>query len=148
MSWNNDCNAGADPEKFNLRGMMNGLKGLLNRRMPYWVVMFVLLVVFGLLFGVAFLPHSHRGSDKAACKMHQRNIQQAVREYARVNALKTGDPLDWSKIIGAGQYIERVPVCPTHGTDAYRYLQVIPPTGVLAAQCKDPAHKPLNNGDW
>jgi len=129
---------------------MKTLKQIANVRVSYRGVMLTFLTVigFGLLFGAMFLPHNHRGSDKAACIINQRNIQQAIRAYAGTHSLKIGDPIDWSKIIGIGQYIERVPACPIHGTGAYDYSLTIPPLGTLAAPCKDLAHKPSNIDDW
>ncbi len=80
--------------------------------------------------------------------MNQRNLQQAVRAYESENHLKLGDPIDWSKIIGTWQYIERTPECPIHGTGAYDYSSKVPLVGTLAAPCKDPAHKPSGTEDW
>lgn len=127
---------------------MKTLKQLLQVRVPYWGVMLVFLAVLGLLFAGMFLPHNHRGCDRAACILNQRNIQNAVRSYANIHSLEIGDPIDWSKIIGIGQYIESAPKCPIYGTNTYDYSRTIPPLGVLAASCKDLAHKPSNIKDW
>ncbi len=110
--------------------------------------MLVFLIVLGLLFAAMFVPHNHRGSDRSACIIYQRNTQQAVRSYAVTHSLDIGDPIEWNKIIGIGQYIERVPECPIHGTGAYGYSVTIPPVGVLVAPCKDLAHKPPHMEDW
>ena len=127
---------------------MKALKRFLQLRVPNRAVMLVFLAVLGLLFAGMFLPHNDRGSDWGGCILNQRNIQRAVRHYAGAHALEIGDPIDWSKIIGVGQYIERDPVCPVHGTAAYDYAHALPPIGVPAATCKDPAHKPSNTNDW
>lgn len=117
-------------------------------RIVFWAIMLGCVAVLGFLIVALFLPHNHKGSDRAGCIMQQRNLQQAVRAYADTNLLKIGDSIDWAKIIGTGQYIERVPECPIHGKDAYEYTPTIPSVGTLAAPCKDPAHKPPNTEDW
>lgn len=127
---------------------MKTIKHILNVRIPNLVLMLIVLTVFLLLFASAFPPHNHRGSDKAACIMNQRNIQQAVRGHANIHSQDIGDPIDWSVIIGAGQYFDRAPECPIHGKDSYGYSQTIPSVGVLVAPCKDIAHKPAHIEDW
>jgi hypothetical protein len=62
-------------------------------------------------------------------------------------SLKPGDPLDWSNIIGRGQFIETKPACPVHG-DLTSYRRVIPERGTLAAPCQDPEHRPVDIRDW
>lgn len=114
-------------------------------RIVFWVFMLVCLVAIALFVVGLFRPQDN---DRAACIMQQRHLQQAVRSFAATNALKIGDPINWSKIIGTGQLIERVPECRVHGKDAFQYSPTIPPIGTLAAPCKDPAHKPSNIEDW
>jgi hypothetical protein len=87
-------------------------------------------------------------SDKAACGFNQRYLHQAAGQYRKENKLKPGDPLDWSKIIGPGLFIETKPVCPVHGESAYTYSPVIPEPGTLAAPCKDSEHRPAGTEDW
>lgn len=120
----------------------------LHVRVPLRVVMLVLIGFFVVLFGLMFLPHRHRGSDRSACIMNQRNLQQALRAHAKEHQLKIGDAIAWSKIIGFGQCIQEIPVCPVHGINAYGYLQTIPAIGVLAAPCKDPEHQPPDTEGW
>ena len=127
---------------------MKTIKQIFEIRIPKVILLLVVLTVFGLLFASAFLPHNHRGSDKAGCILNQRNIQQAIRGHANIHSQDIGDPIDWSIIIGVGQYFETAPVCPIHGKDAYDYSPTIPPVGVLAAPCKDIAHKPTQMEDW
>src|SRR5690606_16219368 len=71
-----------------------------------------------------------KGSDRAACIMNIRNIQQAVRAHQNMNDLKEGDPIPWDKIFGDGGYLEAKPVCPAGG--AYKFSDVLPPVGGLA----------------
>lgn len=80
--------------------------------------------------------------------MCQRNLQQAVRQHQSAEGLKPGDPLDWSKIIGPGLFLETKPACPVHGESAYTYSPVIPEPGTLAAPCQDPEHRPADTKDW
>ena len=61
---------------------------------------------------------------------------------------KPGDPLDWTKIIGPGLFLENKPACPVHGESAYTYSPVILEPGTLAAPCKDPKHRPADTKDW
>jgi hypothetical protein len=65
-----------------------------------------------------------------------------------MESLKPGDPLDWSKIIGPGQFIETKPACPVHGESAYTYSPIIPEPDTLAAPCQDPEHRPADTHDW
>lgn len=117
-------------------------------RIVFWVIMLPipLLVIYSLFDS---LLNPHQDNDRAGCVLQQRNLQQAVRSYANMNSLKIGDPIDWTKIMGPGNFIERVPSCPVHGPGAYSYTTTtIPPIGTLVASCKDPAHKPSGTEDW
>jgi hypothetical protein len=105
------------------------------------------LPVIGLFTVGRFRPKTVPNT-KAICLINQRNFQQAVRSYADKHSLKIGDPIDWTKIMGPGNYIEQVRECPIHGTSAYDYSTTVPPIGTLAAPCKDPAHKPPNIEEW
>jgi hypothetical protein len=115
-------------------------------RITFWVIMTALFSVgtYGWLFvGVSPRP---RNSDKAYCIMNQRNLQQAVRSYANMEGFKPGDPLDWSKLIGPGLFLETKPACSVHGD--LPLSPVIPQIGTLAAPCKDPEHRPAGTEDW
>lgn len=114
-------------------------------RIVFWVIMLACLAAIVLFVVGLFRP---QGNARAACIMQQRHLQQAVRSYAATNILNIGDPINWSKIIGPGQLIERVPECRVHGKDAFQYSTTIPPVGTLVAPCKDPAHKPPNIKNW
>ena len=116
-------------------------------RIVFWTVMLGVLAWVAFLWVNSSIRSSHR-YDRAGCIMQQRNLQQALRSYQYNHDLKTGDPIDWSKIIGPGQFVERTAVCPVHGPAAYEYSKVVPPTGTLVAPCKDPAHRPPNIESW
>ena len=117
-------------------------------RIVFWTVMLGTLAWVAFLWVNSSIRSSHR-YDKAGCIMQQRNLQQAVRSYANMNStMNPGEPLDWTKIIGPGLFVEKTPVCPVHGTSAYEYSKVVPPIGTLVAPCKDPAHKPSSTEGW
>jgi len=121
------------------------------RKTAFWLVMTAMICGTAYYGPMALRFHwkTKEGNPKALCVMNQRNLQQAVRSYQFNHNLKSGDPLDWSKLIGPGLFIERIPECPIHGASAYSYSKVIPETGVLAAPCSDPAHKPPGGtSDW
>ena len=86
------------------------------------------------------------GSDRAACILQIRNVQQAVRSYQGMNALSIGDPLDWSEIFGPGKFIERQPSCPAGGT--YTFAKEHPHIGKLACTCSHADHVPPNHENW
>ena len=44
-----------------------------------------------------------KGSDRAACIMTIRNVQQAVRGYQGINNLANGKPINWDEIFGKGK---------------------------------------------
>lgn len=117
-------------------------------RIVFWFVMLSILAGVAALWIHAWLePFGRTGnSDKAGCRIQQRNLHQAVRAHQNMESLKPGDPLDWSKIIGPGQFLENKPTCPVHGD--YILSPVIPETGTLAAPCQDPEHRPAGTEDW
>ena len=114
-------------------------------RITFWIIMAALasFAVYAMLLGTS---KSSRGSPRAACILSQRNLQQAIRAHAAMEGLKPGDPLDWSKIIGPGLFLETKPACPVHGD--LPLSPVIPEIGTLAAPCQDPDHRPAGIHDW
>ena len=90
-----------------------------------------------------------QGSDRAACILTQRNIQQAVRSYQRMNNLAPGAPLDMKAVISSFQMETFTMNCPAGGT--FKFSETIPPTGVLVATCPhadDMGHAPSEHGTW
>ena len=90
-----------------------------------------------------------RGSDRAACILTQRNIQQAVRSYQSTNHLEPGAPLDMKAVLASLQMETLTLTCPAGGT--LRISETIPPTGVLVATCPhadDLGHAPAEHGSW
>lgn len=90
-----------------------------------------------------------RGSDRAACIINIRNVQQAVRGHANMNSLEIGTTIDWDDIFGADGYLKE-PKCPEGGT--YTFAKTIPAVGVLVCTCShgdtEKRHKPDNHEDW
>ena len=119
-------------------------------RIVFWFVMLSILAGVAALWINAWLePFGRTGNnDKAACRIQQRNLQQAVRAHQQIDNLKPGDPLNWSKVIGPGsdRFLETKPVCPVHGD--YFLSPVIPEPGTLAAPCQDPDHRPADTKGW
>lgn len=88
------------------------------------------------------------GSDRAACILQTRNIQQATRSFQGMNSLNTGDQLEMSDLIGPGKFIDSQPVCPAGGT--YTWSKVHPAVGTLAIRCSHRKHQldPAFIADW
>jgi hypothetical protein len=89
-----------------------------------------------------------KGSDRAACIITQRNIQQAVRYHQSHHGLAPGAPLDMKAVISEYQ-LEVTMTCPTG--QALEISKTIPPTGELAVKCPhahDLGHEPTVHSDW
>lgn len=106
-----------------------------------WVALALLCAVLG-----GFKWKS--GSDRAACILQMRNVQQASRSYCGVNGLNPGDALDPAAFIGPGKFIEFEPICPAGGT--YTWCKVHPAMGTLAIRCSHRKHQldPALIADW
>lgn len=106
-----------------------------------WVALALLIAVLG---GYKWKA----GSDRAACMLHTRNVQQSTRSFQGMNGLNTGDPLEMSDLIGPGKFIESEPVCPAGGT--YTWSKVHPDIGTLAIRCSHRKHQldPALIADW
>jgi hypothetical protein len=87
-----------------------------------------------------------KGSDRAACMIQTRNIQQAVRAYQTMNGLKPGAPVPWDQIFGPGKLLPARPSC-LPGT-TYTYAKTFPAVGKLACTCSDPEHVPGDHQNW
>jgi Domain of unknown function (DUF4190) len=86
-----------------------------------------------------------KGSDRAACILNTRNVQQAVRGHQNMKNLKVGDPIDWNFIFGPDGYLPK-PVCPLGGT--YTFVETIPPAGTLVGSCSHADHVPADHSTW
>lgn len=89
-------------------------------------------------------------SERAACILNIRNVQQAIRSDQNMNIRSAGDAIKWSGIIGPGLYIEKSPTCPAHGK--YIFKDKYPEVGTLAMECSlsgpPQNHEPENHSDW
>lgn len=89
-----------------------------------------------------------KGSDRAACIITQRNIQQAVRAYQGPHGLAPGAPLDMNAVISEFK-LETSMNCPTG--QPLEISKTIPPIGELVAKCPhahDMEHEPKDHNDW
>jgi type II secretory pathway pseudopilin PulG len=120
------------------------------------VVILVLLSLISILFMGA--RAWKKGSDRTACLLNIRNLQNAVRSYANINGLNPNSEVDLpgglrGQIIGPGKFLEKEPACPgglgTYKADA---ANTIPDLGVLYATCPNiatlPDHAPSARADW
>jgi hypothetical protein len=107
-----------------------------------------LLVLLFIILPIIFVGARawKKGSDRAACIMNTRNVQQAVRGYQNSNSLKEGAPIDWNEIFGPGKLMEQRPVCPLGGT--YTFTSTVPPVGGLACSCSLIEHLPPDHSTW
>lgn len=85
-----------------------------------------------------------KGSDRAACIMTQRNIQQVVRAHQAENGLQPGAPLNIQSLLSG-----ITTTCPAGGT--ITLSETVPPTGVLVGQCShadDLGHVYEDHSTW
>ncbi|MCW1921748.1 hypothetical protein OKA05_04235 [Luteolibacter arcticus] len=85
-----------------------------------------------------------KGSDRAACVINCRNVQQAVRAHQNMNELKPGTPIPWDQIFG--NHLDARPLCIPGAT--YTYAKGIPAIGKLACTCSDPDHAIPDHANW
>lgn len=86
-----------------------------------------------------------KGSDRAACIMNIRNVQQAVRGHQNLKSLDVGTPLDLNDIFGPSGYLPQ-PVCPLGGT--YTFTNTIPALGTVICKCSHADHVPTGTSTW
>lgn len=111
------------------------------------VVILVLLSLIAILFVGA--SAWKKGSDRAACIMNIRNVQQAVRGHQNMSNAAIGDTITSTAIIGTNGYIQTTPTCPAGG--AYTLAGTYPALGTLAYTCDkstDLQHVPNNTTGW
>ena len=95
----------------------------------------LLVILAAAITGFAFFTW-RRGSDRAACILNIRNVQQAVRAHVNVRGLTTpatagsGAALASTEIVGTGKYLNTVSN-PVAGTLTYAYLEKVPAIGEL-----------------
>lgn len=113
-------------------------------------VLVILLVVAGGLFVARFAAEAwKRGKERSQCILNIRNAQTAGRSFQGMNQVAVGANLDWSKIIGPGQFLTDPPVCPGGGT--YHLAAKAPPVGSLFMTCSLATslnHQPATTKGW
>ena len=114
----------------------------------------VILVLFSLV-SILFIGARawKAGSDRAACIVQIRTVQQGVRSYASTKNITPGTTVNGlsALIIGTGKFVEKNPVCPGGGTYTFTTANVIPTIGALYMACSLSAsdgHEPDNIADW
>jgi len=110
------------------------------------VVILVLLSLISILFVGA--RAWKKGSDRAACILNIRNVQQAVRGYQNMTPDATSVSVD--KIYGADGYL-KAPTCPGGGTYEEHFSSAFPAVGALAITCDlagTEEHVPGVYTDW
>lgn len=118
-----------------------------------------------------------KGSDRAACILNIRNVQQAARSHANMNELAIGATLLPTSLMGNAElcmtnpnepvigtnlpppspmvtsefYMPNPPLCPGDKS-GYSYLAVVPALGTLYASCNNALNKathiPTAHDDW
>ncbi len=113
------------------------------------VVILVLLSLISILFVGA--RAWKKGSDRAACILNIRNVQQAVRGHQNMHNKLAADTLDSAVIYSAtaaDAYL-KPPVCPGAGTYTAGTSYGAPGTLYLACSLAVSAeHIPTGSGDW
>ena len=115
------------------------------------VVILVLLSLISILFLGARAWKA--GSDRAACIMQIRNVQQGVRSYANMNDIAVGTTVGGLNafVIGPGKFVEMNPACPGNGTYSFAATDVVPSVGTLYMTCSLAAtasHVPSSYATW
>lgn len=116
------------------------------------IIGYVTLVSYFLSIPILFVGARawKRGSDRAACIITQRNLQQAVRGYQSMNGLPTGSPLDIKAVL-ADLNIENIKLTCPATREPLQISETIPPTGELVVKCPhahDLDHKPKDQSTW
>jgi hypothetical protein len=106
---------------------------------------FAWFIVGLLIAGLGFLWWRAK-SNKVACQMITRNVQQAMRSHQGMRNLAQGSPLDKSVLIR--EFLQNEPACPSG--EPYQWSPVVPPIGGLMIQCTHPDHQldPSVTKDW
>lgn len=100
-----------------------------------WLTVFIVLSAISVLFVGA--RAWKKGSDRSACIMNVRNVQQAIRGHQSINGIDIGAPINWDVIFGPDGYLDK-PSCPIHGE--YEAMDVYPPDGETAFKCTGADH--------
>ena len=116
------------------------------------VVILVLLSLIAVLFIGA--RAYKEASDRTACLLTVRNVQQAGRSWQNLNGHTEGTSIVWDEIVGEEGFLNDVPACrsgaSTNWEDTYTQAPDVPDTGTLFIVCNvdDVDHEPENTGGW
>jgi type II secretory pathway pseudopilin PulG len=114
------------------------------------VVIVILLSLIGLLaIGAATWKE---GSDRSVCILNLQAVQKGVRSFSNLYGYVPGNSVSGleSQVIGAGRFVETMPVCPSEGSYASGG-DVIPQMGSLYFNCSlasSGEHEPVVTEDW
>lgn len=115
-----------------------------SRRLAAFTLLEIAMVLLCIGFLAAALVFAYRGAAGqtaiSTCVTNMYNIQQAVRFVANANQIKAGSDLPSAQIFGAGEYIDKEPVCPL-GTN-YTFTGTVPAVGEAYASCTQTGHVP------
>ncbi|QJE97267.1 type II secretion system protein [Luteolibacter luteus] len=114
------------------------------------LVIMIMLSLIGIL--VLGANTWKKGSDRALCIMNLQAVQKGVRSFSNLNGYEPGNVVAGleSKIIGAGCFVESMPVCPAEGTYTSSG-DLIPAPGALYFSCSladEGEHQPMDLEDW
>jgi type II secretory pathway pseudopilin PulG len=113
------------------------------------VILMMLLLIVILTIGARTWK---TGSDRSVCILNLQAVQKGVRSFSNLNGYVPGASVSGleAQIIGAGRFVQSMPVCPSQGTYASGG-DVIPQMGSLYFNCSlasSGAHTPSVTDDW
>lgn len=128
------------------------VKMIARRRARGMTLLELTVIIFVLIFLISILFIGARawkkGSDKAACIMNIRSVQQMIRGYQNINNYPEGYVIDVFVI--SNEYgITNINECPGGGD--YDHAGTIPPAGTLVMTCSlatSEGHVPPNIAGW
>jgi hypothetical protein len=112
----------------------------------------ILACLVVLLALVLFALWWKRGSDRAACIINIRNVQQAVRGYSGMNNCQPTAEQMWKDIFTGPRRFLDTPKCPSGGTYTFhKPSNICAPPGFVFLTCSHAEslnHKPDHTADW
>jgi type II secretory pathway pseudopilin PulG len=114
------------------------------------VVILVLLMLIGILATGA--KTWKQGADRSVCILNLQTVQKGIRSFSNLYGYVPGNSVSGleSQVIGAGRFVESMPVCPSQGTYASGG-DVIPQMGSLYFNCSlasSGEHTPNVTEEW
>lgn len=120
------------------------------------VVLLVLLGLVSLLMVAGGVWK--KGTERARCIVNIRQMQMSVRGYSNLKGYEPGQDLSQlipevsllDDLVGPGQFVPELPVCPGQGLYLYGG-DIVPPVGTLYMHCtlsSSERHVPRNFESW